>query len=418
MKHLLVYHDGYVKIEYQHAGTRTRISTGVAIPSKAYLKANNELKSTVKDYESKQKIINSLHKKADDIITEHFQKFQAQPTGDQFKRAWVEYDTLAKESKELLNYYDRFYKYKENEFKLAKYNEDSIKDYRNIRFYLEDFITYKKKPIYLDDIGKEWMNSFVSFMETERLDYDKSRKNGGKYWSKGKLAGSTVKKRIALFLGFLNWLDDEQLFEMPKGLKNYYGTLEDSDAVKATITKEEANRLYKHDFNEDKSNFIKDIFVFACFTGMRWEDICSFNRKDLTTQAGVGLIIEKKAKKTKGVFRVPVNTIVHEIILRYGYNLYQYDNANFNKYLKLLLAETGWFSDETKFLDDDGNYKKRWQCLSIHRGRDSFISMLLNDRVPINQIMKYTGHITVSSLNMYIDLKSQIENHTNALVTI
>ena len=415
MKHLLVYHDGYVKIEYQHAGTRTRISTGVAIPSKAYLKANNELKSTINEHKSKQKIINSLYKKAGEIITNHVQKFQAQPTGEQFKIAWREYDKQVKDSKYLMEYYDKFYTFKVNEFNREKYNSKSIKDYTNIKYYLEDYITYTNTPIRMDDISRDWMNKFVGFMETERKDYDKSRKVGGKYWSKGKLVGSTVKKRIALFLGFLNWLDDEQLFPMPKGLKKYYGTLDDSETVKAAITKEEANRLYKHNFNDEKSDFIKDIFVFACFTGMRWEDICSFNDKDIK-DSDVGLIIEKKAKKTKGVFRVPINNIVNEIIQRYDHNLYRYDNANFNKYLKLLLAETDWFSDETKFLDDDGNYKKRWQCLSIHRGRDSFITMLLNDRVPINQIMKYTGHVTVSSLNMYIDLKSEIENHTNTLV--
>mgnify|MGYP003350039013 CR=1 FL=1 len=106
---------------------------------------------------------------------------------------------------------------------------------------------------------------------------------------------------------------------------------------------------------------------------------------------------------------------MHEIILRHSYKLFEYENANFNKYLKVLLAETGWFDDETKF-KRDGVYLKRWECISIHRGRDSFCTMLINDRVPVNEIMKYTGHSSVSSLNKYIDLKSQIKNFTNELV--
>ena len=416
MKAILVYHDGYVKIEYQHRTPRTRKSTGIAIPSKAYIKSNNQLSKSLKDYEDKQKIVDSFIKKADSIVTEHVQNNKAYPTSDQFKRAWDDYDNNVKDSKDLMDFYDKFYQFKVNEFSLDKYNVDSIKDYRNLRFYLEDFITSTGRPIYLDDIGRDWMNRFVAFLETERQDFDKSKKAGGKYWSKGKLAGATVKKRIALFLGFFNWLNDEKFFVMPTGLTNYYRSLDDSEAVKAVVTKAEMNKLYKHNFNDDKLNFIKDIFVFACNTGMRWEDICSFNEKDTHNQPDLGMIIEKKAHKTKKEFRVPVNAIVHEIILKYGFKLYRYNNANFNKYLHKLLSTTGWFNDETKFKNEAGVFLKRWQCISIHRGRDSFCTMLVNDRVPVNEIMKYTGHSSVSSLNKYIDLKSQIKNFTNELV--
>jgi len=415
MKAILVYHDGYAKIEYQHGGARTRKSTGVAVPSKSYIKSNNQISKSIADFEHKQKIVDSFIKKAENIITEHVQNVKAYPTGDQFKRAWDEYDERIKDSKNLMDYYDKFYTFKETEFSRRKFNPDSIKDYRNIRFFLEDFVTYTQRPIYLDDISRDWMNRFVAFLETERKDFDKSREIGGKYWSKGKLASSTIKKRIGLFLGFFNWLNAEQLFALPKGLIKYYKTVDDSEAIKAIATKEEVNRLYKYDFKDDKLNFIKDVFVFSCFTGMRWDDICTFCEKDLQHHPKSGLLIEKKARKTKKVFRVTVNSVVHEIILRYRYKLYRYENANFNKYLKLLLADTGWFDDETKF-KENGVYLKRWQCISIHRGRDSFCTMLINDRVPVNEIMKYTGHSSVSSLNKYIDLKSQIKNYTNELV--
>jgi integrase len=147
---------------------------------------------------------------------------------------------------------------------------------------------------------------------------------------------------------------------------------------------------------------------------MRWDDITTFNPKDVHKK-GAFRIIEKKAHKTKEIFRVPINPIVEDIINKHKYNFYKYENANFNKYLKVLLEKTGWFNDETKFIED-GKYLKRWECISIHRGRDSFCTMLINDRVPLNEIMKYTGHKHLSSLNKYINLKSDISNFTNELV--
>jgi len=416
MKAKVVYHDGYVKIEYQHGGTRTRKSTGVAIPNSSYLKANDELKSTVTDYKKKQKTINAYLSKAESILDEHLHTVKTYPTGEQFKRSWEEYDRRVKDSKRLLDYFDKFYQSKETEFSRKGFNKDSIKDYRNIRFYLEDFATETKREIYLDDVNRDWMNKFVLFLENERVDFDKPRKSGGKYWSKGKLNGKTVKKRIGLFIGFFNWMDGEKYFPFPKGLSNYFKTLDDSEAVKAILNREEVNRLYKHDFKDNRLNYIKDVFVLVCFTGMRWEDVRSFNAKDVHKQEGVGLMIEKIAKKTKNWYRVPLNAISQEIIKRHKFNFGVYDNVTFNKHLKLLLKQTGWFDDETKFKNEDGGYLKRWECVSVHRGRDSFCTMLVNNRVPLNEIMKYTGHKSVNSLNMYIDLKSEIKNFTNELV--
>lgn len=417
MKANVIYHDGYVKIEYQH-GLRTRKSTGVSIPNKSYLKNNNELKSTVADHLNKQKVIDAFLAKANRILADHLHQFKVQPTGEQFNIAWKKYDANLKDSKKLLDYYDKFYISKEMEFKRDGFNEKSIKDYRNIRNYLEDFITYTKSEIYLENIDRDWMNKFVTFLETERKDFNKPRKLGGKYWSKGNLSGKTVKKRCGLFIGFLNWMAAKKHLEFPADLKNYFKTLPGSEAVKAILTKTEINKLYKHDFEDERYNYIKDIFVFCCFTGLRWEDLISLNSADVYNQQEVGLMIEKKAEKTKEWYRVPINSIAFEIITRYDYNFDRYTNSSFNAYLKKLLQKTGWFNDNTKFKDDNGVFLKRWECVSIHRGRDSFCTMLVNDRVPLNEIMKYTGHKSVSSLNMYIDLKAQIKNYTNELVIL
>jgi integrase len=113
---------------------------------------------------------------------------------------------------------------------------------------------------------------------------------------------------------------------------------------------------------------------------------------------------------------VPVNKVVDEIIERYNYNFNREHNGVFNEQLKIILKLTDWFNDETKFKNDDGKYLERWQCVSIHRGRDTFITMLVNDRVPLNEIMKYTGHKSVNSLNMYIDKKADIKDYTSELV--
>jgi integrase len=214
----------------------------------------------------------------------------------------------------------------------------------------------------------------------------------------------------------LYYLHNEKHFEFPMSLKNYFKTLNGSEAIKAVLNKEEVNKLYAFKLDNKKHCFIRDLFVFSCFTGMRWDDMITFNKKDVHIQQNGVKMIEKMAKKTKEWYRVPINSIVSEIIERYNYNFNRENNPTFNEQLKIILILTEWFKDETKFKDDDGNFLPRWQCISVHRGRDTFITMLVNNRVPLNEIMKYTGHKTVTSLNMYIDKKAEINDYTSELV--
>jgi integrase len=84
-------------------------------------------------------------------------------------------------------------------------------------------------------------------------------------------------------------------------------------------------------------------------------------------------------------------------------------NPAFNRILKEFLKSTGLFNDETKFKEDK-NRLQRWEIISIHRGRDTFITMLIEENVPLNVIMKYTGHKHLSTLERYIDRNKKVDN--------
>jgi integrase len=84
-------------------------------------------------------------------------------------------------------------------------------------------------------------------------------------------------------------------------------------------------------------------------------------------------------------------------------------NPAFNRTLKLFLQSTGLFNDETKFKEGVRRLH-RWEIISIHRGRDTFITMLIEENVPLNVIMKYTGHKQLSTLEKYIDQNKKVGN--------
>jgi integrase len=259
-------------------------------------------------------------------------------------------------------------------------------------------------------LSKEWLIRFKNFLEQKRESTETQ-----KYKTFGGIKASTLKKKINLFISFLRWLDENKYHEFPIGLTNFSRDIKNQDVKKSTLSKEEVNNLYHLNIQDEKEKYIRDVFILSCFTGLRWSDITSLKKNHIRKIKGKPAIV-KTAEKTKHIFTVFLNEISLEICERYNYDFTKLENANFNKYLKVILERTGWFNDLTEFVGDDGDFLMKYETISIHRGRDTFITLLIEDRVPVNAIMKYTGHQSVSNLNRYIDKIKDVPDFTNELI--
>ena len=167
------------------------------------------------------------------------------------------------------------------------------------------------------------------------------------------------------------------------------------------------------DIQNPHTQFIRDLFVFCCWTGMRWSDLTTIDKKHIK-QTEQGIAIIKKSEKTKDKFTVYLTEDSAEILERYDYNFNRITNPAYNRELKKFLKSTGLFNDTTDFYVD-GRYLERWEAISIHRGRDSFITILLGENIPSNAIMQYTGHKQLRTLEGYIDKNTKVPNFMNQI---
>lgn len=397
-----VVHQKKVKIHYQHVTRAKRINTGVAVTSSLDLSKEGKLKSSVVDRDKKQVKINKFKSTAQDLIDHHFHKYEHYPTGEEFDKLWINRDNYIFRSEKLLEHYKKYLAWKPKDREIKKLS--SLKDYNSLLKNLTDYEEFLEAAILLGDINTEWLGDFEDYLKGS-LDIS--------YTSKTNHNLETRKKRIRTLKGFYKWLDLNDIFDMPKALRDFKHEKTPVEIVKAVLTKDELRALYNYHFEDYKKTFIRDVFVFSCHTGLRFSDLISLRKRHLKKLPKAGLTISKKAEKTGYEFNVPVNSVALEILEKYSYNLSEYTNANFNKYLHLLLKETEMFDDELEFNEE---VKKRWKCISIHRGRDTFITLLIQERVPLNEIMKYTGHRSVTNLNKYIDLKGEVLNFTKDLI--
>ena len=416
MKSIVVRHQNFIKIQYSKNYEKIRISTSVRVENKHQF-SKGKLKCTFNDFINKQFIINQKHQDVETLITDYFIKNKCYPSVNELRYLIndTEIDTSSKseakrQSNLLLFHFQEFMMAKASDFSINGKRPESIKDYRNVMFYLEDYERYLKKQILLQDINKQWFNGFVRFLETPR--------KGRRYKSKRCLVGKTIKKRIVMLLSFFRWLDAEEIFPFPKNIRGYSKNVADSPTVKTTLSKDEVLKIYNTNPSIKQHEFVRDVFVFACYTGLRWSDLISLSKKNIKYLEGIGYVVDKQTIKTNDRVVVPLNSVAYSIITKWNFNFDYYSNACFNKALKGFLHSTGWFEAETDFANLNGGYKKIFEIISIHRGRDIFITSLLNSRVPIPEVMKYTGHKSMATLMGYVDVKTQVKNYTDELLNI
>jgi hypothetical protein len=80
-----------------------------------------------------------------------------------------------------------------------------------------------------------------------------------------------------------------------------------------------------------------------------------------------------------------------------------------NEDIKDALKFTELFNEPTTIIDKNTETEKlKYECISMHKGRDSFITNLV-DHTPLNTLMKYTGHSKLSTLQGYIDPNREID---------
>lgn len=164
--------------------------------------------------------------------------------------------------------------------------------------------------------------------------------------------------------------------------------------------------LYNHKCNNKQDEEIKDIFLLECTTGQRISDIDKVDdyieHKDNRTY--INLIQDKTSEK------VQVDIIFDmalEILAKYNYKLPTHHRKIFNKRIKEIAKEAGITGKEqirrhqvgeSNIIIED---KERYNCISSHTGRRTFITMLSLRGMTYGDIARYSGHSTLEMVQRY-----------------
>lgn len=148
------------------------------------------------------------------------------------------------------------------------------------------------------------------------------------------------------------------------------------------ITEEERRRIEDLDLSGGMA-VVRDMFVFACYTGLADCDLRKIKREDIVDEGGKLCLVDRR-QKTGDCYRLVLLPKALEILERYDYDLDRITNQKCNQFLKAIQVMAGIRTN-----------------LTMHVGRHTFATWALKRGVRIEVVSKMLAHTNINTTQIY-----------------
>jgi site-specific recombinase XerD len=238
----------------------------------------------------------------------------------------------------------------------------------------------------------------VEDMDIAKLDYEFVTEY--EFWLKSKrhCNHNTSIKYISNFRKIVNrcirngWLPRDPFagFKMTK-----------KEVERSALTQEEIQGIINKKFATPRLEQVRDIFIFACFTGLAYADIKKLRQSEVVVGVDGGEWIFTNRQKTDSSSRIPLLPIPLGIIEKYK----EHPLCD-NKGLLLPVLSNQKMNAYLKEIADVCDINKN---LTFHLARHTFATTVtLTNGVPIESVSKMLGHKNIRTTQLYakvLDMK-------------
>ncbi|MCE4564655.1 site-specific integrase [Maribellus sp. CM-23] len=359
-----------VYVRFTLKSKRVELSTGI------YCHPDNwdEVGQQIKGRNETAKILNNRLSNIQNEIQDYYNQLKS--NNEEFDVISIKNKLLnIDESKGIVNIFDYYL----NSIleKLNKgYSMETYKHYKSSRKRLAAFIKYhySKKDYPVESIDYKFLDAFDVYLKKRFKVHQNTAWNYHKHLRRV--------LNLAISMDHIN--------------KNPYNKykVKLKETHREFLTTEELSKLEEKEIQIERLAVVRDIFVFACYTGLSFSDISKLSIMHL--QKGIDekmwIIIDRS--KTGNRCRIPLLPKAKEI-------LHQYSNypKNQSKGLLLPVLTNQKMNSYLKELGDICGIKKE---VTMHVARHTFAtSVTLEHGVPIETVSKMLGHTSLKTTQIY-----------------
>ena len=336
-------------------------------------------------------------------VQEIFKKFEVEeimPTPEQIKEAFnALHKPIEEEVKPRKSTPNAFYKdFDEFVRDCGRQNDWTGSTYEKFAAVKNHLMNFRTELTF-DFFDEKGLNDYVTYLRDVK-----------------EMRNSTIGKQLSFLKWFLRWAFKKGLHQN-NAYDSYKPKLKSTQKKIIFLTWEELNKLREFEIPAAKQALdrVRDVFLFQCFTGLRYSDVFNLRRSDIK-----GDHIEVTTVKTSDSLIIELNNHSKAILDKYKDVVFEDDkvlpvitNQKMNDYLKEL-AELAGIDEPVRQTCYRGNERidevtPKYALLGTHAGRRTFICNALALGIPPQVVMKWTGHSDYKAMKPYIDIADDIK---------
>lgn len=279
--------------------------------------------------------------------------------------------------------------------KQNNWTDSTYEKFAAVKNHIKEF---RAEPtfVYFDEEG---LNNYVDFLRKTK-----------------DMRNSTIGKQLGFLKWFIRWAFKKG-YHQSIAFETFKPKLKNTPKKVIFLTWDELNKLKACNIPQNKQYLerVRDVFLFCCFTGLRYSDVYNLRTSDVKADH-----IEITTVKTADSLVIELNNHSKAILEKYKDVHFEdnkvlpvISNQKMNDYLKELgeLAEINEPIRETYY---KGNQRidevtPKYALLGTHAGRRTFICNALALGIPAQVVMKWTGHSDYKAMKPYIDIADDIK---------
>ena len=333
-----------------------------------------------------------------------FKRFEVEdimPTPEQIKEAFnalhkpVSDEPKPKKEALLCDFFQVFDDFVEDCGRQNNWTDSTFEKFAAVKNHLTNF----REGLTFEFFDERGLNDYVGYLRDVK-----------------EMRNSTIGKQLSFLKWFLRWAFKKGLHQN-NDYDSYKPKLKSTQKKIIFLTWEELNKLREFEIPAAKQALdrVRDVFLFQCFTGLRYSDVFNLRRSDIK-----GDHIEVTTVKTSDSLIIELNNHSKAILDKYKDVAFEDDkvlpvitNQKMNDYLKEL-AELAGIDEPVRQTYYRGNERidevtPKYALLGTHAGRRTFICNALALGIPPQVVMKWTGHSDYKAMKPYIDIADDIK---------
>lgn len=394
-----VFHDSRLYARVQWNGRRYDFTTGLTVEKDKFENGRCRNNTSHGPQKTQASEINAFLRELEDRINLVFYEFEQSEkdlTPALFKEKMFGKPTLHP------SVWSSFDDYIAERSRLKSLTENSVRSILQVKKMLAAFAPDLK----YETLTRSKVNDFIEWQKGNKLSGWNQRSGQSGY------SNNVIMKHCRQLKGFLRWssakgyLDATVCEGLSAGVKSI-------DRPVVFLTPEELQALATHSYDEGSDlDVARDFFCFCCYTSLRYSDAHSLLHASVKNDH-----ISVTSKKTGKNLVIELNSGSRKILDKYKNNGSEYalpriTNSRINILLKRIGKDCG--IDEPVTITQYYGSKRvsqtfaKYDLLSSHCGRRTFICYALSIGIPIHVVMKWTGHSDFNAMKPYIDASDSV----------